>query len=246
MPDEVQIVITRADLPKADPLAGLDEKDFDLSKAEISIDGVLIKPEQQELGLLKVKAPLGGDGLGTMAVTSPAKKPLGSFDYDRKIGKILRHKIAITRDDLPEADLAFGLTDKDFDLTKAKVWVDGAAVEPERNPDFLRAPPPGGEGMGTIVVTTAAGKFLGVLDYDRRFHEIIKQKNGAGPEPTLRSIVNGAVDTLVHAINGLKPKSKQLDKIIETTADKIAKAIKEAKASKAIKQAKANNEAGTQ
>jgi hypothetical protein len=238
MPDEVQIVITRADLPRADPSAGLDEKDFDLSKAEISIDGVVITPEQQEPGLLKVKAPLARDGLGTMAVTSPANKPLGSFDYDRKIRKILRHKIAITRADLPEADLAFGLTDKDFDLTKAKVWVDGAAVEPEeRKPDFLRAPPPGGEGMGTIVVTTAAGKFLGVLDYDRRFCEIIKQKNGAGAEPTLRSIVNGAVDTLVHAIKGLKPKSKELDKIIETTADKIAKAIKEANA---------NNEAGTQ
>ena len=236
MPDEVQIVITRADLPRADPSAGLDEKDFDLSKAEISIDDVVIAPEQQEPGLLKVKAPAARDGLGTMAVRGPANKPLGSFDYDRKIRKIRRHKIAITRADLPKVDLAFGLTDKDFDLTKAKVWIDGAAVEPEeRKPDFLRAPPPGGEGMGTIVVTTAAGKFLGVLDYDRRFHEIIKQKNGADPEPTLRSIVNGAVDSLVHAINGLKPNGEELEKIIETAAQQIVKAINGSKANQGEK-----------
>ena len=171
-----------------------------------------------------------------MAVTSPANKALGSFDYDRKTRKILRHRIAIARADLPDADFAFGLSDKDFDLTKAKVWVDGAVVEPkDRKPDLLRAPSPGGEGMGTIVVTTAAGKFLGVLDYDRRFGEIIKQKNGPGTEPTLRGIVDGAVDSLVQAIERLKPKSEELDKIIETAADKIARAIKGVRA---------NNEAG--
>ena len=38
-------------------------------------------------------------------------------------------QILIARADLPVADIAFGLDEKDFDLTKTKIWIDGAPVK---------------------------------------------------------------------------------------------------------------------
>ena len=77
-------------------------------------------------------------------------------------------QILITRADLPVADIAFGLDEKDFDLTKTKIWIDGAPVkrdEPKQDPIKVKAPL--GDGPGTIVVTTEAGKFIGVINYDQ-------------------------------------------------------------------------------
>ena len=236
MPDEVHIVITRADLPKADPSSGLNEGDFDLSKAKVLIDGAAVQPDERSQDFLKVKAPNAGDGLGRMAVTTAADKLIGSFDYDRKIRKIIRHKIVITRADLFKANSTFGLSEKDFDLSTAKVWIDGASAEPdEPKQDPLKVKALLGDGQGTIVVTTAAGKFIGVLDYDRKFREIIRQKNGSGSDPTLRGLVDGAVDRLVLAIEGLRPKGGELEKIIETAAEKIVKAINGSRANQGEK-----------
>jgi hypothetical protein len=134
-------------------------------------------------------------------------------------------QILITRADLPRADLAFGLDEKDFDLTKAEVWIDGSAVKqdkPKQDPIKVKAPI--GDGPGTIVVTTEAGKFIGVITYDRTSGEIVRQR-GSDKEPTVSGIINDAIDKVVRAIKEIKPAGEELNKIIETTAENIVKAI---------------------
>ena len=65
MPDEVQIAITRADLPRADVAFGLDEKDFDLTK----IYQERPSRERPKQDPIKLTAPLG-DGPGTIVATT--------------------------------------------------------------------------------------------------------------------------------------------------------------------------------
>jgi hypothetical protein len=134
-------------------------------------------------------------------------------------------QILIARADLPVADIAFGLDEKDFDLTKTKIWIDGAPVkrdEPKQDP--IKAKAPVGNGLGTIVVTTEAGKFIGIINYDRTSGKIVPQ-GGSDKESTLPGIVNDAVDKVVRAIKEIKPVGEEFDRIIETAADRIVKAI---------------------
>jgi hypothetical protein len=134
-------------------------------------------------------------------------------------------QILIARADLPIADIAFGLDEKDFDLTKTKIWIDGAPVkrdEPKQDPIKVKAPL--GDGPGTIVVTTEAGKFIGVINYDRTSGKIVPQ-DGSDEEPTVPGIVNDAVNKVVRAIKEIKPAGEEFDRIIETAADRIVKAI---------------------
>ena len=134
-------------------------------------------------------------------------------------------QIFITRADLPRADVAFGLDEKDFDLTKTKIWIDGAPVkrdEPKQDPIKVKAPL--GDGPGTIVVTTEAGKFIGIINYDRTSGKIIRE-DGSDKQPTVPRIVNDAVDKVVRAIKEIKPAGQEFDRIIETVADRIVKAI---------------------
>jgi hypothetical protein len=134
-------------------------------------------------------------------------------------------QILITRADLPRADVAFGLDEKDFDLTKTKIWIDGAPVnreEPKQDPIKVKASL--GDGPGTIVVTTEAGKLIGVINYDRTSGKIIRE-DGSDKQPTVPRIVNDAVDKVVRAIKEIKPAGQEFDRIIETAADRIVKAI---------------------
>ena len=134
-------------------------------------------------------------------------------------------QILITRADLPRADVAFGLDEKDFDLTKTKIWIDGAPVtrgEPKQ--DAIKVKVPLRDGPGTIVVTTEAGKLIGVINYDRTSGKIIRE-DGSDKHPTVPRIVNDAVDKVVRAIKEIKPAGEEFDRIIETAADRIVKAI---------------------
>jgi hypothetical protein len=134
-------------------------------------------------------------------------------------------QILITRADLPRADVAFGLDEKDFDLTKTRIWIEGAPLkrdEPKQDPIKVKAPL--GDGPGTIVVTTEAGKFIGVINYDRTSGKIVPQ-DGSDQEPTVPGIVNDVVDKVVRAIKEIKPAGEEFDRIIETAADSIVKAI---------------------
>ena len=111
-------------------------------------------------------------------------------------------QILITRADLPRADVEFGLDEKDFDLTKTKIWIDGAPVmrgEPKEG--RIKVTAPLGDEPGTIVVTTEAGKFIGVINYDGTSGKIVRQA-GSDKEPTVPGIVNDAVkqkDTFVRS-----------------------------------------------
>jgi len=73
---------------------------------------------------------------------------------------------SISRDDLPEAGGEFGLEDQDFDLTKAKVWVDDIAIEPSRR-EKARLVVVVGHRPRTIVITTEAGKPIAFLEGDK-------------------------------------------------------------------------------
>ncbi len=79
------------------------------------------------------------------------------------------NKIVILRDDLPEADLEFGITDKDRILTEAKVLIEGIlAVRLSGGEDSVTviAPPDGDhDGPLQIVVTTNSDKPVGILNY---------------------------------------------------------------------------------
>jgi len=79
------------------------------------------------------------------------------------------NKIVILRDDLPEADLEFGITDKDRNLTEAKVLIEGIlAVRLSGGEDSVTviAPPDGDhDGPLQIVVTTNSDKPVGILNY---------------------------------------------------------------------------------
>jgi hypothetical protein len=149
----------------------------------------------------------------------------GSIDKERLTAMPDEVQILITRADLPRADVEFGLDEKDFDLTKTKIWIDGAPVtrgEPKQ--DAIKVKAPLRDGPGTIVVTTDAGKFISVINYDGTSGKIVRQ-NGSDKEPTVPCIVNNAVDRVVRAIKEIKPAGEELDRIIETAADRIVKAI---------------------
>jgi hypothetical protein len=82
-------------------------------------------------------------------------------------------EFSISRADLPHADPEFplrqvGLGDDDFDLTKAKVWVDDISFPPLRQKDRLivKVPFAGGKPR-TITVTTETGKLIGILEGNR-------------------------------------------------------------------------------
>jgi hypothetical protein len=149
----------------------------------------------------------------------------GSIDKERLTAMPDEVQILITRADLPRADVEFGLDEKDFDLTKTKIWIDGAPVtrgEPKQ--DAINVKVPLRDGPGTIVVTTDAGKFISVINYDGTSGKIVRQ-NGSDKEPTVPCIVNSAVDRVVRAIKEIKPAGEEFDRIIETAADRIVKAI---------------------
>jgi hypothetical protein len=134
-------------------------------------------------------------------------------------------QIIITRANLPRADVAFGLDEWDFDLTKTDIWIDGAPVtrgEPKQDPIKLTAPL--GDGRGTIVATTEGGKFIGAINYDRTSGKILGE-DGSDKEPTVSSIVNDAVDKIVRAIEENKPAGGEFDRIIDAAADRIVEAI---------------------
>jgi len=134
-------------------------------------------------------------------------------------------QILITRADLPRADVEFGLDEKDFDLTKTKIWIDGAPVtRGESKQDAIKVTAPLGDGPGTIVVTTDAGKFISVVNYDGTSGKIVRQ-DGSDKEPTVTGIVNDAVNKVVRAIKEIKPAGEELERIVETAADSIVKAI---------------------
>jgi hypothetical protein len=134
-------------------------------------------------------------------------------------------QILITRADLPRADVEFGLDEKDFDLTKTKIWIDGAPVtRGESEQDAIKVTAPLGDGPGTIVVTTDAGKFISVVNYDGTSGKIVRQ-DGSDKEPTVTGIVNDAVNKVVRAIKEIKPAGEELERIVETAADSIVKAI---------------------
>ncbi len=148
-----------------------------------------------------------------------------SIDKERLTAMPDEVQILITRADLPSADIEFGLDEKDFDLTKTKIWIDGAPVprgEPKQ--DAIKVTAPLGDGPGAIVVTTDAGKFISVINYDGTSGKIVRQ-DGSDKEPTVPSIVNGAVDRVVRAIKEIKPAGEELERIVETAADSIVKAI---------------------
>jgi hypothetical protein len=149
----------------------------------------------------------------------------GSIDKERLTAMPDEVQILITRADLPRADVEFGLDEKDFDLTKTKIWIDGAPVmrgEPKEG--RIKVTAPLGDEPGTIVVTTEAGKFIGVINYDGTSGKIVRQA-GSDKEPTVPGIVNDAVNKVVRAIKEIKPAGEEFDRIIETAADRIVKAI---------------------
>ena len=142
--------------------------------------------------------------------------------------------IEINRGDLPEANVAFGLDEKDFDLSKTEIWIDGAAAPRDKHKQGpIRVKAPLGSGVGTIVATTEAGKFIGVVNYDRTSGEIVQPP---GPEkmPTVSGIVSEAVHKVVRAIKEIKPAGKELDKIIKAAADNIVEAINGVRAEKGV------------
>ncbi len=143
-------------------------------------------------------------------------------------------RIEIKRGDLPEANVAFGLDEKDFDLSKTEIWIDGAPAprgKPRQDPIKVKAPL--GSGLGTIVATTEAGKFIGVVNYDRTTGKIVQPP---GPEKitTVSGIVSHAVDKVVRAIKQIKPEDKEVDKIIKAAADAIVEAINKARAEEGV------------
>lgn len=75
-------------------------------------------------------------------------------------------EFSISRGDLPNADREFGLEEEDFDLTKAKVWVDGVAVKPSRR-EKERLVVVVGHSPQTIVITTEVGKPIAFLEGDK-------------------------------------------------------------------------------
>jgi hypothetical protein len=144
-------------------------------------------------------------------------------------------QILITRADLPKADDEFGLDEKDFDLTKAKIWIDGApAAREEPTQGSVTVTAPLGDEPGTIVVTTDAGKFISVINYDGANGKILRQDR-PDKEPTLPRVVNDAVDRVVRAIKDIKLPREGIDRIIETAADRIVKAINEMRAEEEIR-----------
>jgi hypothetical protein len=136
-------------------------------------------------------------------------------------------QVVITRADLPKADLAFGLDQKDFDLTKTKIWIEGAPVDrDEPRQDLIKVKAPRGDGPGTIVVTTDVGKFIGVISYDRTNGKIVPQDRSDEGPPPVPGVVNDAVDRVVRAIKEIKPAGEEFDRIIESVAENIVKAVR--------------------
>ncbi len=79
------------------------------------------------------------------------------------------NKIVILRDDLPKVDLEFGITEKDRDLSEAKVLIEGKpAVRLRGDEDSVTVRAPSDvdhEGPLQIVVTTNSDKPVGILNY---------------------------------------------------------------------------------
>lgn len=82
-------------------------------------------------------------------------------------------EFSISRADLPQAHPEFplrrvGLEEKDFDLTKAKAWVDDVPFEMAGEKDRLVVKVPlASSKPRTIAVTTEAGKLIGILEGDK-------------------------------------------------------------------------------
>jgi hypothetical protein len=87
-------------------------------------------------------------------------------------------EITVSRANLPGANSEFGLREEDFDLTKAKVWIDGVVVEPssQRTKDLFvgKAKIADDRPPRTFVVTTEAGTPVAFLKGDKiRFKETL-------------------------------------------------------------------------
>jgi len=122
------------------------------------------------------------------------------------------NKIVILRDDLPEADLEFGITDKDRDLSEAKVLIEGIpAVRLSGGEDSVTVRVPSDrddDGSLQIVVTTKSDKPVGVLNYWWNGQEWEFQKPGPdddGMEDGLSPVVK-AIGDVVAAIKEFKGK----------------------------------------
>ncbi len=79
------------------------------------------------------------------------------------------NKLVIRRDDLPKADREFDITEKDRDLTEAKVLIEGMpAVRVQGGEESVTVTGPshvGHNGPLQVVVTTKSDKPVGILNY---------------------------------------------------------------------------------
>ncbi len=84
-------------------------------------------------------------------------------------------EIKIRREDLPKERKEFGLTEKDFDLSKAKAQVyvhrKRAEFHGDKNLITVKLPSDAGDGPLTIMVITDAGKTVAILKYRRDEHD---------------------------------------------------------------------------
>ncbi len=129
------------------------------------------------------------------------------------------NKIVILRDNLPKADLEFGLTDKDRSLTEAKVLIEGipaVRLSGGRDSVTVIAPSDGDhDGPLQIVVTTNLDKPVGILNYwwngqKWEFHPPNPDDDGTedGLSPVVKAI-GDAAGQIVGAIKAPKGKNRQ-------------------------------------
>jgi hypothetical protein len=123
------------------------------------------------------------------------------------------NEIVIRRDDLPKADREFGITEKDRDLSEAKVLIEGIpAVRLRGDEDSVTViAPADGEHDGPlqIVVTTSSDKPVGILNYWWNGQEWEFQKpdpNGGDETEDGLSPVVKAIGDVVAAIKEFKGK----------------------------------------
>ena len=125
-----------------------------------------------------------------------------------------QNKIVILRDSLPKADLEFGITDKDRDLSEAKVLIEGIpAARLSGGEDSVTVIAPSDrdhDGPLQIVVTTNSDKPVGIVNYFWNGQEWVFQKpdpddGDAETEDGLSPVVK-AIGEVVAAIKEFKGK----------------------------------------
>ncbi len=123
------------------------------------------------------------------------------------------NEIVIRRDSVPKVDLEFGITEKDRDLSEAKVLIEGmeaTRLGEDKDAITVRDPSDGGhDGPLQIVVTTKSDKVVGILNYwwneDDKKWELRPDPDDVETEDGLSPVVK-AIGDVVAAIKELKGK----------------------------------------